>query len=84
MENVVDIFSSVAGYLSVVYTVMSLLINSHVRNHMTKIILETIYTKAGQPRGPEYHGSHHEFDKGHGYGKGSQAHHGRPGRHPPH
>ena len=86
VENVVDIFSSVAGYLSVLYTVMSIVISSHVKEHMTKIILETIYTNAGKPRGPEYHGPH-EFEDGQGvprgYGKGSQAHHGRPGKHPP-
>ena len=82
VENVVDIFSKMTGYFAVVYTAMRLIIDSHVKNHMTKIILETIYTKAGQPLGPEHHGPH-DFHHENGYGKGSQAHHGRPGRHPP-
>jgi len=52
-ETIVDIFSRVSGYFTSVFYIMRFFIDPYIAWHMTKLIIENLYSQAS------YHGSAH-------------------------
>ena len=85
-ETIVDIFSNVSGWFTSVFYIMRFFIDPYIAWHMTKLIIENLYSQAGRGHGG---GGFHDSD---GFGhKSSQHTGGRPttghlrsaGHHPP-
>jgi len=88
-ETIVDIFSRVSGYFTSVFYIMRFFIDPYIAWHMTKLIIENLYSQAS------YHGSGHHGPYGgdDNFGRKTSHHNGssyskngsheRAGHHPP-
>ena len=84
-----DIFSRATGYFTSVFYIMRFFIDPYIAWHMTKLIIENLYSQAS------YHGSGHHGPYGGDdhFGRKTSHHNGgsysrkgtnhRPGHHPP-